>query len=116
MLHNIQKGKIPSPNEWTIEFFLALYETIGEDILRLVEESRTRGFMHPPLSTTFFSLIPKSNHSEPLRNSDQSLCAILLIRWSPKALLGDLKGSFEILSQKNSLVFFREDKYMRQLV
>lgn len=36
-LHSFHKDKSPGPDGWTIEFFLALYDTIGPDLLHLVE-------------------------------------------------------------------------------
>jgi hypothetical protein len=59
VLHNFQKDKIPGPNDWTIEFFLGFYDLIGKDILKLVEETRVRGHLHPPLNSNFIALIPK---------------------------------------------------------
>ena len=39
-LHIFQKVKIPGPDGWTINFFGALYYTIGPNLLHLVEEYR----------------------------------------------------------------------------
>ena len=58
-LHNFHKDKILGLNGWTIEFLLALYDTIGPNLLHLVEESWVNGHMHPPLKSTFIVLIPK---------------------------------------------------------
>jgi hypothetical protein len=59
VLHSFQKDKSPGPDGWTIEFFIGLYELIGADILRVVEESRTEGHMHAPFKSTFIALILK---------------------------------------------------------
>ena len=32
-LHSFQKDKSPNPDGWTIEFFLALFSTLGTDLL-----------------------------------------------------------------------------------
>lgn len=44
-----------------MEFYLAFYDLIGNDILQVVEESRREGYIHPPLNTTFIALIPKKD-------------------------------------------------------
>ena len=44
ILRSFWKDKIPKLDGWTIEFFLALYDTIGPNPLQLVEETTTRGF------------------------------------------------------------------------
>jgi hypothetical protein len=59
VLHSFQKDKIPGPDGWTIEFFIGLYELIGTNILRVVEESRLKGHMHAPFNSTFIALILK---------------------------------------------------------
>ena len=67
-LLNFQKEKIPGPDGWTIELFLAGYESIGLDLLQLVEETRKNGFLHPPLNSTFLTLIPKKDSPESLED------------------------------------------------
>ena len=62
ILHSFQKDKIPGLDGWTIEFFLEAYETIGLDLLHLVEESWANGHVHSPLNTTFLIVIPKKDN------------------------------------------------------
>jgi hypothetical protein len=54
-----QKDKSLGLEGWLIQFFLGLFEWIGSDILKVVEESRREGHIHAPLNTTFIALIPK---------------------------------------------------------
>jgi hypothetical protein len=42
-IHSFQKDKIPSTDEWTIEFYLALFDLLGADLLQVVEEFRMNG-------------------------------------------------------------------------
>ena len=62
ILRGFQKDKIPGPYGWTIEFFLVAYDTIGPDLLQLVEEYRINGLIHPPLNSTFLALVPKRDN------------------------------------------------------
>jgi hypothetical protein len=61
VLHKFKKYKIPGTNGWTIDLFLGIYEIIGMDILKVVEESHINGHMHTPLNATFISLIPNTD-------------------------------------------------------
>ena len=53
IMNKFKKDKSPGPNGWTIEFFLSLYDTIGPNLVQLVEETRKNGLTHPPLNTIF---------------------------------------------------------------
>lgn len=54
-----KKDKSPSPDGWTIEFYLHFFDFLKNDILGMVEESRMRGFFHPHYTSTYIALIPK---------------------------------------------------------
>ena len=60
-LKTFQKDKSPGPDGWPIEFYLGFYDLFGRDLLKVVEESRLEGHIHPPLNTTFIALIPKKD-------------------------------------------------------
>jgi hypothetical protein len=53
--------KSPSPDGWTVEFFLYFFDLVGADLLGMVEESRKTGDVIKALNTTFLVLIPKSS-------------------------------------------------------
>ena len=40
VLQSFQKDQIPGPNGWSMDFFVGLFDFIGKDILKVVEESR----------------------------------------------------------------------------
>eukprot|EP00253_Pinus_taeda_P011273 PITA_11273 len=56
-----QKDKSPGPDGWTIEFYLAFVDLLGNDLLKIVEDSRRRGRISSAIKLTFIALIPKSN-------------------------------------------------------
>jgi hypothetical protein len=53
-----QKDESPSPNGCPIEFYLGVYDILGKDLLKMVEESIMDGHIHAPLNTIFISIIP----------------------------------------------------------
>ena len=76
-LHSFQNEKSPGPDGWTIEFILAGYDSMGPELLLLVEETRKNGVLHPPLNSTFLTLIPKKDSPESLEDYKPiSLCNI----------------------------------------
>ena len=76
-LNSFQKDKISGPDGWTVEFFLASYDTVGPNLLQLVQETRVNGVLHLPLNTTFLALIPKKDNPEILEDYRPiSLCNI----------------------------------------
>lgn len=44
-LFQFSKDKSPGPDGWTIEFFMDLFDLLGEDLIKVVEESRTSGYI-----------------------------------------------------------------------
>ena len=58
-IHSFQKDKSPGPDGWMIEFYLGCFDTLGLDLLQVVNESKKAGLIHRPFSSTFIALIPK---------------------------------------------------------
>lgn len=56
----LKKDKISGPDGWTIEFYLASYELLSHDLLRVVEECRISESLYNSINSTFIALIPKS--------------------------------------------------------
>lgn len=56
-----KKDKSPGPDGWPVEFYLAFYDMLGEDLLDVIEESRITGHIHPPMNQTYIALIPKTD-------------------------------------------------------
>jgi hypothetical protein len=61
VLKGFTKEKSPGPDEWSVELYLHFFDIIGQDLLDVVEDARTRGVINPLLNSTFLVLIPKSN-------------------------------------------------------
>eukprot|EP00253_Pinus_taeda_P006377 PITA_06377 len=73
-----KKDKSPGQDGWTIEFYLALYELLGPDLLKVVEESRSTGTLYHAINSTFIALIPKSNSTSSFKDYRPiSLCNCL---------------------------------------
>jgi hypothetical protein len=62
VLSHCKKERSLGPDGWTTEFFLHFFELVGEDLLAMVEESRSLGSIVGGLNSTFLTLIPKANN------------------------------------------------------
>jgi hypothetical protein len=62
VMNSFQKGKSLGPDGWPIEFYLGFFDLLGNDILKVVEESRKNGHIHEPINATFIALIPKTDN------------------------------------------------------
>eukprot|EP00253_Pinus_taeda_P026199 PITA_26199 len=58
-IKSMKENKSPGPNGWTMEFFVHFIDISQEDLLNMIEESRTKGTIHPHLNFTYITLIPK---------------------------------------------------------
>jgi len=54
-----KRDKSPRPDGCLVEFYLDFFETLGLDILKVVEYSRRNGKMHESFNFNFITLIPK---------------------------------------------------------
>eukprot|EP00253_Pinus_taeda_P013898 PITA_13898 len=64
VIKSMAKEKSPGPDGWSVELFLHFFEQIGEEITKVVEESRLKGEMYSPFNATFIALIPKKEAPE----------------------------------------------------
>jgi hypothetical protein len=55
--------KSPGLDGWTVEFYLHFFDLVGKDLLELVEDSIIHGKVIGAINSTFFTLIPKVNHT-----------------------------------------------------
>jgi hypothetical protein len=85
VLSNFKVDKSPSPDGWTVEFFKHFFDIIGEDLLEMIEESRTKGFIPGALNSNFITLIPKVTNLSSLDIIDQSLYVIFATRSSQRS-------------------------------
>ena len=67
-LQSFQKDKSPSPDGWTIEFFIDLYDLLGADILKVVEDTHLSGRIPACFNSTFIALIPKVDNPKSLHD------------------------------------------------
>jgi len=57
----LKKDKSSGPDGWTVEFYIAFFNIIRADLLRIIEDCRRHGRMSEGLNSTFIALIPKAN-------------------------------------------------------
>jgi hypothetical protein len=62
VVFSFQKDKSPGPDRWLVDFFRAFYEWSEDDILSVIEESRSFGKVLSALNATFIALIPKKDN------------------------------------------------------
>lgn len=72
---SFQKDKSLGPDAWTVEFFIGFFDLLGDELLRVVEETRLIRKVLGYFNTTFLAIIPKSDKATPFRDSHPiSLC------------------------------------------
>lgn len=63
VINEMQNGKAPCSNGFNVDFFEAYWETIKQDILEVVEDSRKSKRVLKALNASFITLIPKQENS-----------------------------------------------------
>lgn len=59
ILKTFTRDKRLGPDAWTVELFLQFYDTMGLELLSMVEESRVAGHITPEINSTYIARIPK---------------------------------------------------------
>jgi hypothetical protein len=81
-LHEAMKllpmGKALGANGFQVDFFLAMWDTLGIDILEVCQSALSSGILHRELNTGTLCLLPKGGDKTSLRN------------WRPIMLLGSV--------------------------
>jgi hypothetical protein len=62
ILKGFKASKSQGPYGWTVNFFLAFFDILGDELVEMVEESRKKGRVSGALNAMFLSLIPKSEN------------------------------------------------------
>ena len=60
ILNWFKRDKIPGPDGWNVEFYLAFFDVLGGDLLQVIEECRSIGRMYEAFNSTCTAFIPKS--------------------------------------------------------
>jgi len=74
------KDKSLRPDGWVIEFYSDFFDTLGEDLIKFIEHSRTSGKIPESFTSTFIALIPKLTTLPPLMTTDLYLYVTASIR------------------------------------
>jgi hypothetical protein len=91
----MDKGKSPSPDGFTIEFFHACWSLIKQYVLEVVEDSKKfLKVLSAPFNSTLLTLIPKRKMSNAPTNLDLYLFVMLSTKSLPKLLLTSSSLSF----------------------
>ncbi|XP_026440675.1 uncharacterized protein LOC113339650 [Papaver somniferum] len=111
-LFSMAGDKAPGPNGFLPNFFQAKREVVGSDIINMVQNFFTSGFILKEMNSTFISLIPKIEILPSQLTSCLFLYAIPPIKSYPNFLLKDSNLSFQNLFHPFSLLSSMEDKYL----
>jgi hypothetical protein len=114
VLHSFQKDKSPGLDGWSMDFLVGLYDLIGKDILKVVEESKKNGHIHPPLNATFIALIPKKDDPQSLDDFRPISLCNCIYKVIAKIISRRIKSSSQSPSHRNNLVFWKVDKSTKQ--
>lgn len=78
VLKYFKSDKSPGLDGWTIELFTHFFELHKKDLLNMVEESMSTGYIHKHITSTYIALIPKNNNAKSLLEFEPiSLCNII---------------------------------------
>jgi hypothetical protein len=95
-LKGFKCSKSPGPDGWTVEFFLAFFDLLGNEILEMVEESRRKGRVSGALNATFIALIPKSDKPDSFGGFRPISLCNLVYKIITKIIVARIKTSLSV--------------------
>lgn len=81
-LKSMKRNKAPGPDGFTVEFFLAAWDTVGSDFCKAIMHFFATSEMHQGLNSTCIALIPKVQNPSSMRD----FCPISLCTTSYKCI------------------------------
>lgn len=108
-----KKDKSPGLDGWSVEFYMAFYDTIRQDLLLVVEDCRLTGRMYETINSTFIALIPKVD--SPLTFNDFSPISLYnyLYKIIAKNISNFLKPILFTHISLEQFAFLHNRQYMR---
>jgi len=92
VLNSFKKAKSPRLDGWTIEFYIGFFDLVGDDLWKLVEESKSSGKVLGAINSTFIDLIPKIKEPSSFGNFRPISLCNLGYKLISKIIANRLKG------------------------
>ena len=99
------ESKAPGPDGFTLELYQTQWETMKEDILRVLFEFAKDGIIHGVTNETYICLIPKKANSSKVKDFRPISLVTSLYKIISKVLSNRLKGVLEDTISKNQGAF-----------
>ena len=115
VLERFKKDKGPQQDGWTIEFFLDIFYLLGEDLVKVVEDTKAFGNIPTIFNSTFISLILKVDNPISLNDFRPIFSTTAFLWWLLRSSLEDSRTSFQLIYLENSLASWKVRKFTRPL-
>lgn len=104
--------KSPRPDGWSVEFYTAFFDILGDDLLKFIEDCWTTSRMYGAINSTFIALIPKSDNPA----SFDDFRPISLCNYIYKIISNHLRPILSTHISSEQFAFSKIDRFMKRLV
>ena len=107
MLLTLHNGKVPGPDGFTKEFFVAMWPIVGRDFVIAIQSFFQCGFLPTGVNATILALIPKKNPDHTMKDIRPIACCNLMYKVISKLLSNRLKNILPYAIEPNQCAFIK---------
>lgn len=104
---SLPNGKVPGPDGYTKEFFVAVWPIVGRDLVIAIQSFFHFGFLLTGVNSTILALIPKKTPAQTMKDFRPIACCNLLYKVISKLLSNRLKKILPLAIEPNQCAFIK---------
>ncbi|KAL0846313.1 hypothetical protein Bca101_019559 [Brassica carinata] len=114
-LLSLPNGKVPGPDDYKKEFFVAVWPIVGRDLVTAIQSFFQFDFLLTGVNSTILALIPKKTPAQTMKDFRLIACCNLIYKEISKLLSNRLKKILSSAIEPNQCAFIKRRLLMENI-